>query len=58
MKFADWLTILFIAFKLNHTIDWPWWVVVSPIVIVLMGGFLLRRLILWAQKRKGLQEKT
>jgi hypothetical protein len=56
--FADLLTLLFIYLKLTHQIDWYWIWVASPILIVLTINFIMKRLFLWAQKRKGLQEKT
>jgi len=31
--FCGLLTVLFIGLKLTHYIDWPWWVVLSPIWI-------------------------
>lgn len=31
------LTILFIALKLTHVIDWSWWWVLSPIWIPVAG---------------------
>ena len=31
--FAGLLTILFIALKLTHVIDWSWWWVLSPVWI-------------------------
>jgi len=34
--FLGMLTILFIAFKLLHKIDWSWFWVLSPILIPLM----------------------
>lgn len=57
-SFADLLTILFIYLKLTHSIDWNWGFVVSPILIVLLIDFIMKRLYSWAKKRKGLQEKT
>ena len=32
--FTSLLTLLFVALKLTHTIDWSWWWVLSPIWIV------------------------
>ncbi len=31
--FTGLLQILFIALKLTHSIDWPWWLVLAPIWI-------------------------
>jgi hypothetical protein len=41
--FTGLLTVLFIALKLTHYIDWSWWWVLSPIWIsILIGlGFLV-----------------
>ena len=49
--FAGLLTILFIALKLTHYIDWSWWWVLSPlwigagiaffIMLVFIVGFLV-----------------
>lgn len=33
---TDALQILFIAFKLAHIINWPWWQVLIPIWIVII----------------------
>lgn len=33
MRFSDWLTLLFIAFKLANIISWKWIWVLSPIWI-------------------------
>lgn len=33
--FGGLLTILFIALKLTHAIDWSWWLVLAPIWVVL-----------------------
>ena len=35
--FAGLLTIVFVALKLTHYIDWSWWWVVSPIWISLLA---------------------
>lgn len=40
--FAGLLTILFIALKLTHVIDWSWWWVLAPVWI----GFALVALVL------------
>jgi len=29
-SFMEWLTLLFIALKLTHFIDWSWWLVLLP----------------------------
>lgn len=43
--FLESLTLAFIILKLTHYIDWSWWGVLSPILIVLA---LLLLAILWA----------
>jgi hypothetical protein len=35
ISFSGLLTIVFIALKLTHYIDWPWWWVLSPLWISL-----------------------
>jgi len=38
----DMLAILFIALKLTNTVDWSWWIVLSPILVPLaLTGLLL-----------------
>lgn len=34
MKFTNLLTLLFIALKLLGKIDWSWWFVLSPTILV------------------------
>ncbi|CAB4129413.1 hypothetical protein UFOVP118_49 [uncultured Caudovirales phage] len=31
MGFLGWITLLFIALKLTHYIDWSWWLILFPI---------------------------
>jgi len=38
MSFCTALTILFIALKLCGVIAWSWWVVLSPLIMVLVIG--------------------
>ena len=33
ISFAGLLTIVFVALKLTHVIDWSWWWVVSPLLV-------------------------
>ncbi len=33
ISFAGLLTVLFIALKLTHVVDWSWWWVLSPLWI-------------------------
>jgi hypothetical protein len=35
MRKLDWLTLLFIALKLTHVINWSWWLVLAPEILVL-----------------------
>lgn len=37
MGFTSILTLIFITLKLTNFIDWPWWLVVSPLIIALSG---------------------
>lgn len=39
--FGTLLTILFIALKLTHYIDWSWWWVLSPVWITALLLFLI-----------------
>ena len=45
LGFAEALTLLFIALKLTHVIDWPWLWVLSPIwislAIVIVLGLII-----------------
>lgn len=38
--FAIFLQIAFIVLKLNHTVDWSWWVVALPIILIIALRFL------------------
>jgi hypothetical protein len=60
MSFSDWLTLLFIGLKLTHQIDWAWWWVVSPILIVIAFGAIVNKInnLLKKYAQRGLQEKT
>lgn len=40
-RFLDNLTLLFIGLRLAEVIDWSWWLVLSPIVIAGICGFLV-----------------
>lgn len=35
------LTVLFVGLKLTNCIDWPWWLVISPLWITAGIGILL-----------------
>jgi hypothetical protein len=39
--FTGLLTVLFIALKLTHVIDWPWWWVLSPVWISLLATLVV-----------------
>lgn len=41
ISFLGMLTILFIALKLTGSIDWAWWLVLSPITFPLMATGIL-----------------
>lgn len=41
MNFFSWLTVLFIAAKLFHVVDWSWWFVFTPTYIGLAFFILL-----------------
>lgn len=53
IDFLGMLTIVFIALKLTHYIDWSWWWVLcpswAPLAIWLMVGLASLLLILWAK---------
>ncbi len=38
MGFGRWLLLLFIALKLTDQIDWPWYYVLSPLMVILVVG--------------------
>ncbi len=40
--FLDLLCLLFIGLKLADHIDWPWWQVMLPIVVELVGSFVFK----------------
>ena len=37
----DLLTIVFIVLKLTHIIDWSWWLVLSPIWVMILLVIIL-----------------
>lgn len=41
LKFIEALQLMFIAFKLLGVIDWPWWLVLFPIIFPLVILILL-----------------
>ena len=41
MGFCSSLTLIFIVLKLTAYVDWSWWVVISPLLIEIVIGFLL-----------------
>jgi hypothetical protein len=41
MQFAMFLTILFIGLKLTDYIDWSWFLVLSPMPIFFLIGFII-----------------
>ena len=52
-NFATGLTILFVAFKLVHIIEWSWIWITAPIWIVLVVSSLITLAILIIYKMKG-----
>lgn len=57
--FTGLLTLLFIALKLLHKIDWSWWWVLSPIwistalvVVILVVAFVVMFVVETAKDRK------
>lgn len=46
--FLGLLTILFIAFKLTHVIDWSWWLVLAPLLVPIALVLLVVGLIIVA----------
>lgn len=44
--FTGALTILFIALKLTHYIDWPWWQVLAPLWVAASLVFVILAVIL------------
>lgn len=41
LKFIEALQLMFIAFKLLGVIDWPWWLVLFPIIFSVVILLLL-----------------
>ncbi len=57
--FVGALTILFIALKLTHVIDWSWWWVLAPLwigailgVVILLIVVVAIILLAWREQRK------
>jgi len=46
--FAGLLTVVFIALKLCHVIDWSWWLVLAPILISISLGLFVMAIALAA----------
>lgn len=40
MGFVEYLTLVFAVFKLSGVLDWSWWMVFSP-MLILYGGIVL-----------------
>jgi len=40
MKNLNWLTVMFAILKLTGTVDWSWWVVLSPTLLGLTLNIL------------------
>jgi hypothetical protein len=45
--FIGLLTILFIGLKLTNFIAWSWWLVLSPMLIVIVIGLAALGVIVW-----------
>lgn len=61
--FIPLLTILFIALKLTHVIDWSWWWVLSPIwmavsLFLIVISFLFLLFAFFNRKEKTAREKA
>lgn len=41
VNFVDVLTLMFIYLKLTKQIDWSWWVVISPMIISIIIGYVV-----------------
>lgn len=39
--FLGWLTLLFIYLKLTNQVEWGWWAIWSPMLLLLAWGYLL-----------------
>lgn len=52
MKFPHWLTLLFIALKLEGVISSSWWLVLLPMLLYLPLSLLLAWLQVWAEDRE------
>lgn len=51
------LTLIFITLRLCHQIDWPWWVVLSPIIGFSLGYCLAALLSWYADSKLTDQER-
>ena len=52
ISFFDLLSLLFIALKLCHVINWSWIWVLAPIWMQLLGAFLIIIIFILYQRRK------
>jgi hypothetical protein len=50
--FIGLLTILFIGLKLTNFIAWSWWLVLSPMLIVIVLGLAALGVIVWVAVSK------
>jgi hypothetical protein len=48
--FVDLLTLLFIGLKLTGDIDWSWWCVLLP-MLILISLFILRNTLIWGHNK-------
>jgi hypothetical protein len=51
--FIGLLTILFIGLKLTNFIAWSWWLVLSPMLIVIVIGLAALGVIVWVGLSKS-----
>jgi len=50
--FLGLLTIAFIVLKLAHVINWPWWLVVSPLIFGLVISIFILLIVVIVLNRK------
>ncbi|MCQ4155102.1 hypothetical protein NNL19_05650 [Riemerella anatipestifer] len=51
--FISLLTLLFIALKLTKHIDWSWWLVLSPMLILFGLGIIIVLAVIFISKSKN-----
>lgn len=58
MTFPLWLTLAFIVLKLIHAIEWEWWWVLSPALLVFVLSWLKQLKSELAQKEKEREDNN